>query len=967
MPQEDLSSVERELFHFEEALWFYTDFVKLMNPSLPNMKIKSFANYIIESYPVVWKWDLKAKEALTKFSNYKKTIPVRGAAIFNRKLNKLLLVKGTESDSWSFPRGKISKDEDDIECCIREVKEEIGFDITDYIDSNQFVERNIQMKNYKIYLVKDVPEDFDFKPQVRNEIDKIEWKDFKKVCKAVSRSPSNHSHSSNKFYLVNSMIKPLQIWVAHQRRTKNITQMKAEVEEELKIILGLSKGEPDVDPGRDLLNMLQQASDQKSSLKMPNGEDNSTFGGSFEQSDVNISTNPHLSPINQSMAGNSGVLNNTNIIPSHLVYQQHLVTPTMLPPTDPKFYNQTNVPFMGPPPAFMPLDNNYIQPSNHVTTAPPNMESLSKPTFYRDSTSSKQLLDILHSKAAPTDECNINKTSTSRATESLRKADTQKEIPEPAINNDRSTYTLEDSVSEASDNYEDFESISGEDFNDDSEYEDDFKDAKQSVDEASIMENNFEDNENLEYNLHDALPEKVDKLQSPTLNKSPMAEIAKASSQNKSTSAHKVNDDLYEGFDSSEEENEIEENKLKILGTTEQPDYSIIKPFDIIRDNNFRHGEVPHKDAVSDTLKSVASSNMTQLLLKSNNASTVSLNSNPALSTGQIKLLKRGEKIKNHSLQDKETNSNSQNLLDILKRPPNQKGQNNTDGMDGKPKITLLKRKKEDSTGDNLDSINRYDNFVSGKGTGNQMQQTSHPLRDIHNATKEHKISISHDEMNNGKELLNLLKKPSTQAPLAAEKRHSNNAPENDQSGYSSQIPNDINPLLNLLKRPNNNPQQENHSQIITTNEFHNKDKISRNKHEDTKSEQRDNAYVGEPTNPLLQVLNDANRTKINDEVSYQNPEIGSNDLLNMLKNPSQQTSQIPDDMGHSNELLNLLKRPQIEHQSPTNNNLIPEKDPHNPVNDLWSMLQRTASPIPENYDVIKTLYTKQGLQNQNL
>ena len=120
-PPEDLSSVERELFHFEEASWFYTDFIKLMNPTLPNLKIKSFATRIIKLCPLIWKWDIKADEAMQKFSKYKKSIPVRGAAIFNDKLNKILLVQGTESDSWSFPRGKISKDEDDVMCCIRAV------------------------------------------------------------------------------------------------------------------------------------------------------------------------------------------------------------------------------------------------------------------------------------------------------------------------------------------------------------------------------------------------------------------------------------------------------------------------------------------------------------------------------------------------------------------------------------------------------------------------------------------------------------------------------------------------------------------------------------------------------------------------------------------------------------------------------------------------------------------------------
>ncbi|CCH60353.1 hypothetical protein TBLA_0C05550 [Henningerozyma blattae CBS 6284] len=260
IPSEDLSSVERELFHFEEASWFYTDFVRLMNPTLPCLKIKSFANHIIHLCPLVWKWDIKADQALHIFSLYKKTIPVRGAAIFNEKMNKILLVKGTESDSWSFPRGKISKDEDDVSCCIREVKEETGFDLTPYIEEDQFIEKNIQGKNYKIFLVANIPDTFEFKPQVRNEIEKIEWRDFRKITKSVYKS-----NSGTKYYLINSMLRPLSLWIKRQRQIKGEDKLKAYAEEQLKLLLGLTKSEEKTsDPGRELLNMLHSAVQSKS-------------------------------------------------------------------------------------------------------------------------------------------------------------------------------------------------------------------------------------------------------------------------------------------------------------------------------------------------------------------------------------------------------------------------------------------------------------------------------------------------------------------------------------------------------------------------------------------------------------------------------------------------------------------------------------------------------------------------------
>ncbi|CUS22304.1 LAQU0S05e02366g1_1 [Lachancea quebecensis] len=251
-PPEDFSSVERELFHVEEATWFYTDFVKLMNPKMPNLKIKSFAQHVIKLCPMVWKWDVRAEQALQKFSQYKRSIPVRGAAIFNRSLTKLLLVKGIESESWSFPRGKISKDEGDVDCCIREVLEETGFDISDYIDEEQFIERTIAGKNYKIFLVSGVPEDFDFQPQVRNEIEKIQWHDFKKL------SRNNGNKQQIKIYLVNTLMRPLAMWAKSHRQIDNDDKLKAHVETQLKLLLGIKKEETP-DPGRELLNMLQSS------------------------------------------------------------------------------------------------------------------------------------------------------------------------------------------------------------------------------------------------------------------------------------------------------------------------------------------------------------------------------------------------------------------------------------------------------------------------------------------------------------------------------------------------------------------------------------------------------------------------------------------------------------------------------------------------------------------------------------
>ena len=45
-----------------------------------------------------------------------------GAILLEPSLEKVLLVRGFQAAaSWGFPRGKVSKDETDAECAVREV------------------------------------------------------------------------------------------------------------------------------------------------------------------------------------------------------------------------------------------------------------------------------------------------------------------------------------------------------------------------------------------------------------------------------------------------------------------------------------------------------------------------------------------------------------------------------------------------------------------------------------------------------------------------------------------------------------------------------------------------------------------------------------------------------------------------------------------------------------------------------
>ncbi|WPK27587.1 hypothetical protein PUMCH_004980 [Australozyma saopauloensis] len=256
VPKEDLSSLERVFFQVEEGQWFYTDFVRLANPSLPSMKMKSFAPKILGKCPLVWKWG-DPSEALSQFGKYKSTIPVRGIALMNRDLTKLVLVRGPDSGTWSFPRGKISKDESDIECAIREVREETSFDARDYVNESDVLERTIGGKNFRIYLARNVPEDFNFEPLVRNEIADIKWFNVKQLRKSVR---TNH----NKFYVINAMMEPLYGWINKQKGANDDTLIR-EAEIKLKQLMGITPSETSMnnDAGRELLNILQATKPQE--------------------------------------------------------------------------------------------------------------------------------------------------------------------------------------------------------------------------------------------------------------------------------------------------------------------------------------------------------------------------------------------------------------------------------------------------------------------------------------------------------------------------------------------------------------------------------------------------------------------------------------------------------------------------------------------------------------------------------
>lgn len=398
VPDEDLSSIERVFFQIEEAQWFYTDFVRQLNPLLPSMKMKSFSTKVLKKCPLIWKWG-DPLDAISRFGKYKSTIPVRGVALFNKDLTKVVLVKGTESNAWSFPRGKISKDESDIDCAIREVEEETGFNARDLISENDVIERTIKGKNYKIYMVKNVPEDYNFQPLARNEISKIQWHDIKSIQKKSRSNPNN-------YFIVSAILKPMLRWINKNKGILNEEELMLQAEIKLKSLLGINQPKQEnLDAGRELLNILQGVGPKDNNIEANNQNMPSTY-------DQIIQMN-----IPQQLHKQFPFFNNQQIQPQpYPIPNQPFFVPQMPPnafaPMDLSTMNFQQAPYSAPPPSQQIPVSQHDSLSSEFVNQQPNPQSLQKPSSISNrrpsGVNSKEFLSILNKPRSKEEESKIS-------------------------------------------------------------------------------------------------------------------------------------------------------------------------------------------------------------------------------------------------------------------------------------------------------------------------------------------------------------------------------------------------------------------------------------------------------------------------------------------------------------------------------------------------------------------------------
>ncbi|KAI1826142.1 hypothetical protein F4861DRAFT_116622 [Xylaria intraflava] len=230
LPREDLSSVARICFQIEEAQWFYEDFIRPLDPSLPSMQLRTFSLKMFQHCPLLASFSADVHlMAFEEFMQYKTRVPVRGAIMLNDAMDAVVLVRGYKKGAgWSFPRGKINKDEDDVDCAVREVYEETGYDLrlSGLIDRNTPVhplEVTMHDQQVRLYVFRGVPEDTIFETRTRKEIGDIRWYNLSDLPayrkkKGAGKTQGPATSSQEKFYMVAPFMVPLKQWILKQKK-----------------------------------------------------------------------------------------------------------------------------------------------------------------------------------------------------------------------------------------------------------------------------------------------------------------------------------------------------------------------------------------------------------------------------------------------------------------------------------------------------------------------------------------------------------------------------------------------------------------------------------------------------------------------------------------------------------------------------------------------------------------------------
>lgn len=224
LPEESLRSAPRLCFELQAAFWFYLDYLhEGAKRELPKLKQHNFVYLMLESSDVlrsIYDSPKSRNQLFQEWRAYLRNVPLKGAVLLNKDLDKCLMVQPWKGNTWTYPRGKINEDESEGECAVREVWEETGIDITGRLNVEQFVRAYVDGKEceVKLFVVPDIPEEVPMAPNTRKEISKIGWIT---LASLPGWDPGNEE-AGLRFFCVEPFVHGIQTWVEDLRVARNL-------------------------------------------------------------------------------------------------------------------------------------------------------------------------------------------------------------------------------------------------------------------------------------------------------------------------------------------------------------------------------------------------------------------------------------------------------------------------------------------------------------------------------------------------------------------------------------------------------------------------------------------------------------------------------------------------------------------------------------------------------------------------
>ncbi|CAJ0602956.1 unnamed protein product [Cylicocyclus nassatus] len=228
IPDEEKSDKVRMCFQVELAHWFYIDFYckQEARKDCAQMGMREFARQIFKHCEELAPYAARVDQVIDEWRWYKSTVPTYGAILLDETLNHVLLVQGfyASKNSWGFPKGKVNEGEEPRCCAIREVFEETGFNFGDHRPhgGEKKLQKFVNETMVRLYIVPDVPTDFPFAPQTRNEIRKIQWFN---VWELPTDRNDQHRFgilSNHNFYTVMPFVQDLQKYIMKEQERRAI-------------------------------------------------------------------------------------------------------------------------------------------------------------------------------------------------------------------------------------------------------------------------------------------------------------------------------------------------------------------------------------------------------------------------------------------------------------------------------------------------------------------------------------------------------------------------------------------------------------------------------------------------------------------------------------------------------------------------------------------------------------------------